>query len=160
MKLPDALCVNVLTVISQFVIFTVFDVFFYYKGHRAHLQRRARKSRRYRPIHIYKNKFSLSWQWRWAKIWMAPLNQSSPLWPILWENSPIFITVATTVGPGNTCIWMALLNRPSPKTTCLVRTWQLWHSYKPSYGRFCAKIGQFLLPLQQRSAQRIFEWHH
>ena len=30
---------------------------------------------------------------------------------------------------------------------------QLWNLYKPSYGRFCAKIAQILLPWQQVSAQ-------
>jgi len=54
------------------------------------------------------------------------------------KNSPIFVTVATRVGPGK--IWIAPMNRPSTKTPCLVQTRPLWHLYKPSYGQFGSKM--------------------
>jgi len=39
------------------------------------------------------------------------------------ENGRIYVTMATRVDPVK--IWMAALNRPSPKTPCLVQTPQL-----------------------------------
>jgi len=45
------------------------------------------------------------------------------LCPVLCENSPIFVTMVTRVGPRK--IWMAPLIRPSPKTSCLVQTRRL-----------------------------------
>jgi len=40
------------------------------------------------------------------------------------------------------------------------RVRQPWKLFKPSFGRFCAKIAQILLPWQQGSAQGKFKWHH
>jgi len=99
-----------------------------------------------------------------VKIWMAPLIRPSPktpfgansaavafvqaeLWPIWVENGQIFGTMATRVGPGK--IWIAPLNRQSPKTPCSVQTRRLYHLYQQSYGRFGSKI-------QNSISQRIF----